>query len=245
MTATPAVADALAELARAFDALHEADVRANPGGLLAQDRPRAVAEIDAALDATLAGFHALCLATDAQWPDVPVDWYANPDIALVLALRTARTCVDERRPRTVYAAHAERAPRPTALENYVLIDFDYAVERADAFDVFLSWTDFDAFLAPGGATHELHAATIARIRSYLGADDYPHYAAHHALPLDRVFFNVVPLFVNAGATVAGLVTPVVEADARARALLGHHFAATARADTRRPRVSCGPFLLPA
>ncbi len=245
MHPTPAVADALAGLARAFDALHEADVRANPGGLLAQDRPRAVADIDAALDATLSAFHTLCLATDAQWPDVPVDWYANADLALVLALHAARAQGDARRPRTVYAAHAQGAPRPTALEHYVLVDFDYAVERADAFDVFLSWTDFEAYLAQDGAAHQRRAATVACIRHYLGADDFPHYAAHHALPLERVFFNVVPLFVNAGATVATLIAPVVEADAQARALLGHRFAANVRADTRRPLVSCGPFLLPA
>jgi len=245
MTRAPAVAEALAALARTFDALHEADVRANPGGLLANDRPRAVAAIDTALDATLDGFHALCLATDAQLPDVPVDWYADDDVALVLGLRAARLRGDAHRPRTIYAAHAQHAARPTALEHYVLVDFDYAVERADAFDVFLSWSDFDACLGHDGTAQDLHPATIARIRSYLGADDFPHYAAHHALPVERVFFNVVPLFVNAGATIATLIAPVVETDAQAQALLGHRFAATARADTRRPQVLSGPFLLPA
>ncbi|MEQ8663823.1 MAG: hypothetical protein RLW62_23640, partial [Gammaproteobacteria bacterium] len=205
MPQPPPIAAALSALARALDALHEADVRANPGGMLARARARAVDDIEHALTATLTAFGRLCQAVDVQFPDVPIDWYGAPELALVLALQSARTRPGPPRPRTIYAWHAEQAPRATAIAHYVLVDFDYAVERADAFDVFLSWADLAAFLALAPAARGLGAQTVTALQAYLGSDHFAHYAAHHDHDDDAVFFNVVPLLVNAGATLAALL----------------------------------------
>ncbi|MEQ8232948.1 MAG: hypothetical protein RLW61_21025 [Gammaproteobacteria bacterium] len=245
MPPRPAIADALAALARALDGLHEADVAANPGGLLADDRGRAVSDIETALTATLDAFGRLCRAVDAQFPDVPIDWYGAPELAFVLALDTARGRAGPPRPRSIYTWHADTASRPSAIAQYVLVDFEYAVERADAFDVFLSWRDLEDFFALPSPSRGLGAETVEAIREYLGSAHFPHYAAHHGLADDHVFFNVVPLLVNAGAALALLLAPLVEHDAAARKLLGHRFASAAHADTSRPQILCGPFLLPA
>ncbi|MGE0484962.1 MAG: hypothetical protein AB7Q81_12545 [Gammaproteobacteria bacterium] len=243
MSSRPTIETAFAGLAQRLQALHEADLRANPGGGLVGGRERAVADIEAALSAVLDAFHDLYDAIDAEFPDVTLDWYGEGALALILALRQAR-----REPswsvRTLYRYH-EQAPRPTAIVEYVFVDFAYEPERLDAFDVFLCWHDFAAWLDQSATVNRLHTDTVAVIRDYLGAAHFAHFAAHFAQPAERVFFNVVPLFVNAGVALIPRLGPLLPPGTTGGDLFAGWMEGAARADTALPQVVCAPFLLPA
>jgi hypothetical protein len=234
---------AFGALAQRLQALHEADLRANPGGGLVTDRVRAVADIEDALSAVLDAFHALYDAIDAGFPDVTLDWYGEGALALVLALRQARRAATPP-VRTLYRCH-EQAPRPTAIVEYVFVDFAYEPERMDAFDVFVCWSDFAAWLEQPASVNRLHADTVGAIRDYLGAAHFAQFAGHFGQPLGRVFFNVVPLFVNAGVALIPRLAPLLPPGTTGGELFSGWMEGAARADTALPQVVCAPFLLPA
>lgn len=231
-------------LGSGLQALHDADLRANPGAGLVDDRPRAVAAIDAALDDSLAAFVALLESVDAQFPDVAPNWLADTALALPVVLRSARVGAGSC-PRTLYRWHAEEAPRPTAVLHYVFVDFDYVEERRDAFDLFLSAGDLADCLAMPAALERFGGGALARLRDYLGCDHYARYAEHHGLPPARVFFNLVPLLINAGAALFPALGAVLAPGTTAAEWLGPFFARRSRADTVLQRVDCAPFVLPA
>jgi len=126
----------------------------------------------------------------------------------------------------------------------VLIDFNSPEEGADTFDVYLSWADFDMLLSMPRSESRISEASCEIIRKYLGAAGYEAYAAYYGLRKERLFFNIVPLIVNA----ATVITPLIKRyltdlsmESRTYATL---FEDMTPADTKRPDVACGPFVLP-
>ncbi|MCB1748649.1 MAG: hypothetical protein H6977_10190 [Gammaproteobacteria bacterium] len=243
MPPAPSIEASFGALAQCLQALHEADLAANPGAGLVHARAQAVADIEAALSAVLDAFHAVYDAIDAGFPDVTLDWYGEGALALLLALRQARQD-DPGAVRTLYRYHEQR-PQPTRLAEYVFVDFAYEPERMDAFDVFLSWRDFAAWLEQPQAVTRLHADTVTAIGDYLGAGHFAQFAAHFGQPPERLFFNVVPLFVNAGVALIPRVSPLLSAGTTGGDLFAGWMEGAARADTTLPQVLCAPFLLPA
>lgn len=83
------ISDAFESLAHALRVLLEADWHAKVGGLLEVDRAEAVGNIEAALAGVLNAFHSLYDAINKS-TDVAIEWYANPELAMILVLRNAR-----------------------------------------------------------------------------------------------------------------------------------------------------------
>lgn len=240
----PTVIDhAFDDLAHSLRVLLEANYRAHGGGLLQVDRAEAVGNIEAALAGVLNGFHSLYDAIGAQFGNPPIDWYANGPLATILALRNARHHNKANKIRTLYNFHAQESVDPGRMTNYVLVDFPANDEGGDTFDVFLSWFDFKRYLSMPKNENRLSTETCDLVSEYLGSSKFKLYARHYQLSEKRVFFNVVPLIVNAAATITPLIRSTIKPLSTESEIYAGLFADMAHADTSRPEVSCGPIAL--
>ncbi len=238
------ISHAFEDLAQSLRVLLEADFRANRGGLLATDRPEAVGNIETALSSVLNAFHSLYDAVEKQLKSQPIDWHSVGELAIVLAIRNARHHNKANRIRTLYTYHAHEAPKPTKTLNYVLIDFPALDEGADTFDVCLSWGDLSSLLQMPKAESRIASETVKVIRKYLHSENFESYAQTHGVPPSRVFFNVVPLLVNAGAKIVPLIKTHIKSDSTESEFFSYHFATVTPADVGNPEVLCCPFALP-
>jgi hypothetical protein len=132
---------------------------------------------------------------------------------------------------------------PDRMAMYVLVNFPSPEEGASTFEVYLSWSDLDALLSMPKSESRLDQSTGNLIRSYLKTDRFRQYARDYDLSEKRVFFNVVPLIVNAAAT----IVPKIKDSLRTFSLEGETYAALfahmEHALVDRPDVNCGPIVL--
>jgi hypothetical protein len=231
------------DLAHSLRVLLEANYRAHGGGLLQIDRAEAVGNIETALGAVLNAFHSLYDAIGIQFSNRPIDWYANGPLATMLALRNARHHNKANKIRTLYNFHAREFADPRRMTNYVLIDFPATEEGGDTFDVYLSWFDFKQLLSMPKSVNRLSAETCDLIKEYLGSSKFHSYARHYDLTEKHVFFNVVPLIVNAAATITPLIKDHITPLSMESDTFSILFADLGHADTHHPEVVCGPIAL--
>jgi hypothetical protein len=232
------------DLAHSLRVLLEAHYHANRGGLLFVDRDEAIGNIESALTGVLNAFHSLYDAIDGQLGRPLIEWYQTGALATILAIRNARHHNKANKIRTLYGYHARGRWRPDRMRQYVLIDFNSPEEGADTFDVYLSWADLKALLSLPRAESRLRQEACDVIRDYLGTARYDHYAAGYDLGGDRVFFNIVPLIVNAAAVITPLVKPYLSERSMESRTYATLFENMVPADMQRPDVACGPFVLP-
>lgn len=232
------------DLAHSLRVLLEADYRANRAGLLYTDRVEAIGNIETALGAVLNAFHSLYDAIKSQLGNPLIDWYRTGELAVILAVRNARHHNHANRVRTLYTYHARESKWPDRISQYVLIDFNSPEEGADTFDVFLSWADMNTLLSMPANESRIRPSSRDAIRAYLGAERFDSYAAYYELTRDRVFFNVVPLIVNAAIVITPLIKPYLTALSLESRTFAELFDGMAPADTKVPEVNCGPFVLP-
>lgn len=199
------------DLAQALRVLLEADARAHRQQLLFVDRAEAVGNIEAGLNAVVNSFHSLYDAIDKELSSSPLNWYNEPELATILAIRNARHHNKANKIRQLYNFHAQTAPTPQDMRRYVVVDFPAEEEGADTFDVYLSWADLEAYLSLPTQESRLKAATASAIRGYLASENFPAHAVQHQVPIAHVFFNVVPLIVNAGAKIVPHIRPHIHA----------------------------------
>ncbi len=235
---------AFEELAQNLRVLLEADSRANRGGLLLVDRAEAVGNIETALTSVLNAFHSLHDSIEKQLGTNPINWYETGPLAVVLAIRNARHHNKANRIRSLYTYHTQEAERIQHMEQYVLIDFPIPDEGADTFDVFISWEDLSFLLSLPQVESRLRKSTCDVIKEYLNTAQYPEYAKYYELPESRVFINVVPIFVNAAATIVPYIKEHCGKDSTESKFFSEHFSTVVHADTKKPEVVCGPFVLP-
>jgi hypothetical protein len=183
-------------------------------------------------------------AIDTELGRPLIDWYITGELATILAIRNARHHNKANKIRTLYSYHARGSWRPDGMRQYVLIDFNSPEEGADTFDVYLSWADLEILLAMPRTESRLRPEVSALIHDYLGTAQYGDYAAAYELGKDRVFFNVVPLIVNAAAVITPLVRPYLTGRSMESRTYAALFEDMISADTKRPDVACGPFVLP-
>ena len=231
-------------LAHSLRVLLEADHHANHAGLLFTDRDEAVGNIETALGAVLNAFHSLYDAIETQLGQHVIDWYGTGELATILAIRNARHHNKANKIRTIYTYHAHGSWQPDRMRQYVLIDFNSSEAGADTFDVYLSWADFDTLLSMPRHESRIGQVPCEIIRDYLGTAKYETYSAHYGFGKDRVFFNVVPLIVNAAAVITPLIKPYLTGLSMESRFFATLFEDMTPADTKRPDVACGPFVLP-
>jgi hypothetical protein len=232
------------DLAHSLRILLEAHYHANRGGLLFVDRDEAIGNIETALSAVLNAFHSLHDSIEAGLGRPLIDWYKTGPLATILAIRNARHHNKANKIRTLYSYHARGMWRPDQMRQYVLIHFNSPEEGADTFNVYLSWADLETLLAMPRSESRLRPEACAVIRDYLGAARYEDYAMSYDLRKDRIFFNVIPLIVNAAAVITPLVKPYLTGRSMESRTYATLFEDMIPADTKRPDVTCGPFVFP-
>lgn len=237
------ITDAFEDLSHALRVLLEADARAHRQGLLQIDRAEAVGNIETALAAVLNAFHSLYDALDKEGHGSLVDWYQTPELATVLILRNARHHNQAKKIRTMYSYYAQEAEEIGRMEMYILVDFPAREDGADTFDVYISWADLKTLLALPPQETRIREPVAQSVRSYLATNKFKDYAAHYELNEKRVFFNVVPLFVNAAAKLVPLITNLVSPRSTESETFLTLFQHVLPADTKNHEVNCGPIAL--
>jgi hypothetical protein len=155
----------------------------------------------------LNAFHSLYDAIETQLGQHVIDWYGKGELATILAIRNARHHNKANKIRTLYTCYARGSWRPDRMRQYVLIDFNSPEEGADTFDVYLSWADLEMLLSMPRSESRMREASCKIIHKYLGTAKYEAYASYYGLGKDRVFFNIVPLIVNAATIITPLIKP--------------------------------------
>jgi len=210
--------------------------------LLEIDRAEAVGNIEAELAGVLNSFHSLSDALEKEGQESAVDWYGTPELATILVLRNARHHNQARKVRTMYTYYAQEAEQIGRMEMYVLVDFPAEEEGADTFDVYLSWADLKALLALPPNESRIRDAVSQSIREYLGTKNFGAYAREFEQPEERVFFNVVPLIVNAAIKVVPKIKHLVKPRSTESKTFLALFQHVLPSHTTAPKVDCGPIV---
>ncbi|WP_428851999.1 hypothetical protein [Imbroritus primus] len=234
------LSDAFEDLSHALRVLLEANARAHGGGLLEIDRAEAVGNIEMGLGAVFNSFHSLYDALDKAGQGKLIDWYGTPQLSTILVLRNARHHNQARKIRTIYSYYVQEAEKIGRMEMYVLVDFPAEEEGADTFDVYLSWADLRILLAMPEQQSRLREAVAQSIGAYIGVEKFKGYAQHFQLEEDRVFFNVVPLLVNAAIELIPRIKHLVRPRSTESEVVLRLFDHILPAKTSEHEVSCGP-----
>lgn len=238
------IENAFEHVAQSLRILLEADLRANRGGLLFVDRAEAVGNIETALSSVLNAFHSLYDAIRKQLGNNSIDWYRNGPLATILAIRNARHHNKANRIRTLYTYHTQEAERLDRMAQYVHVDFPLPEKGADTFDVYMSWADLHQFLSLPKSESQIRPDTGTIIRNYLSSEKFSGYASYYELSESRVFFNIVPLLVNAAAKIVPAIKSHLQGTSMESEFFVEHFSTVENADTKNHEVNCGPFVLP-
>ena len=195
------ISDAFEDLAHGLRILMEANYNAQ-SGLLQVDRAEAVGNIENALGGVLNAFSSLYDAMDKADMSRVLNWYTTPELATILVLRNARHHNHARKIRTMYSYYAQEAKKIGSMEMYILVDFKPEAEDATTFDAYQSWADLKTLFAVPRKETFIREKTEKLVREYLRTGKFAQYAARYDLTEDRVFFNTVPLLVNAVSKVS-------------------------------------------
>jgi hypothetical protein len=244
MSHTKAIKHSFEELSQSLRVLLEADNNANRGGLLFVDRAEAVGNIETGLTGVLNSFHSLYDAIGKQLEKSPIDWYKSAPLALILIIRNARHHNTANRIRTLYAYHTQEARSLEHMEQYILVDFTCSDEGADTFDLYVSWIDLKNLFSLPEKETRIRKETINIINEYLNTEKFIEYAECYELDESRVFFNIIPLFVNAAATIVPLIKDYCDSESTEASFFVNHFTTVVKANTKDHDVNCGPFVLP-
>jgi len=235
---------AFEELAQSLRVLLEANYRANAGGLLLIDRAEAVGNIETAVTSVLNAFHSLYDAIEKQLSESPVDWYKTGELAIILAIRNARHHNKANRIRTLYTYHTQEAEAVNRMEQYVRIDFPSLEDDGTTFDVYISWADLNALLSLPKSESRIAPETVKIIEEYINSTEFSNYANSYGLPESSVVINLVPLIVNAAATIVPLIESHCRGESTESKTFRVHFCHVSKSETKRHAVNCGPFVLP-
>lgn len=181
--------------------------------LITVDRPEAVGTIETAINAKLNAFHNL-YDLMLQGLDNSIDWYSTPQLCVILAIRNARHHNKANRIRSIYNFHTQTSNSPTDKRNYFYVDFPANPEEegGDFFDVPLSWGDLDAFLSLPRNESRLRAEARELVRTYLNAEKFEAEADRMCITKEHIFFNLVPLTLNAGVAIQPYIKDYVTPD---------------------------------
>ena len=237
------ISDAFEDLSHALRVLLEAHAKAHRFGLLQTDRAEAVGNIETALASVLNAFHSLYDSMEKEGQKNLINWYDAPELATILVLRNARHHNQAKKIRTLYTFHAQEAEDIAQMRMYVLVNFPAQEEGASTFEVYISWSDLKALLDMPRQESRVSEASAQSIREYLASDLFSAYAEHYELTEDRIFFNVVPLFVNAAAKIVPLIHCHVSPRSMESELYLSLFQDMLPALTKRHEVNCGPIAL--
>lgn len=238
----PHLSDAFEDLAQALRVLLEANDKAHRQRLIQLDRAEAVGNIEMGLASVLNSFHSLYDAMVKSGHDALVSWYDTPELATILALRNARHHNLARKVRTIYTYYAQEAEKIGRMEMYLLVDFPAEEDGADTFDVYMSWADLRELLQLPQQESKLRPTVTSAITQYLGTSKFKEYSDYYQLEEGCVFFNVVPLIVNAAIKVIPKIKHLVQPRSTESKTFSTLFDHISPARTAEHKVNCGPIV---
>jgi hypothetical protein len=236
------IAIAFEDLAQALRVFLEAHLRGQ--GLLNVDRAEAVGNMESGFASVLNAFHSLYDSIEKELPNHPVDWYKSPELLVVLAIRNAKHHNKAHKIRNIYNYHVQVCARPQERRKYVLVDFPAGEDGGDTFEFYVSWADLQTFLSLPKKENRLRPEAKAVVESYLHADRFPGYAKKYHVDLASVFVNVVPVIVNAAATIVPTIKGNLRKLSTESEFFMWHFGSTVPADTSKHEVQCRVLALP-
>ena len=143
----------------------------------------------------------------------------------------------------MYSYYAQEAKKIGSMEMYILVDLPAEEDNADTFEVYLSWVDLQQLLAMPSDESRIRQPIAQSIQDSLATSKFKGYAEHYELEEERVFFNVVLLFVNAMVKLVPLIKYLVSprsTESKAFLTLFQH---VLPANTQHHEVNCGPIAL--
>ena len=201
--------------------------------LIEVDRPEAVGTMETAINAKLNAFHNLYDLMD-QGLGKPVDWYDVPELCILLVIRNARHHNKANIIRSLWNYHNQSSGKPTDSKKYLYVNSEVPPEEYGGgyFDIPLSWSDLDELLSLPRSESKLRASARNLIRTYLNADKFEEKANELGLTKNDIFFNFVPLSLNAGIALQPFVKDHVKSDSVESTFFLQHFKNTAPALTK-------------
>lgn len=214
--------------------------------LMVVDRAEAIGTLETAINAKLNAFHNL-YDLMLQNQINTVSWYETAELCTILAIRNARHHNKANRIRSLYNYHRYTADDPEKISQYFYVDFPAPPEEdgGDCFDVPLSWSDLDTFLSLPRDESRLRPEARPFVREYLNADTFEAEAVHAGIGKEFIFFNFVPLTLNAGIVLYDHIKAYIEADSVEATFFLHHFKTVCPALTQKHESSVIHFKLPA
>ncbi|MEF0943030.1 hypothetical protein [Rhizobium sp. BR 362] len=175
--------------------------------LMKIDPQEAAGNLDQGLSSILNGFHSIYDAANDD-PRISFAWNREPTTATLLAIRNARHHNHAHRVRSL-EGYFTRAGRAHLSRDYDLVTYGEGDGEAPLFVQALSWSDISDLLDMPFDMTRLSAAKVGAIRAYLGADCI---ATHIAAQTSNtpVFFDMLPLIVNAAKAAIAVIEPYLE-----------------------------------
>lgn len=175
--------------------------------LMKVDPQEAAGNLDQGLLSILNGFHSVYDAANDD-PRISFAWNREPTTATLLAIRNARHHNHAHRIRSV-EGYFTRAGRAQLSKEYHLVTYGDGNGEAPLFIQALSWSDISELLDMPFDMTRLSAAKVGAMRAYLGADSI---ASHIAAQTSTapIFFDVLPLIVNAAKAAIAVIEPHLE-----------------------------------
>ena len=231
------------DLVQTFRVLLESHLKLHQ--LITVDRPEAVGTLETAINAILNSFHNV-YDLMLQELGAPVDWYATPELCIILAIRNARHHNKADRIRSIYNYHNQTCGSPTDVQKYLYVDFSSPPkeEDGDCFDVELSWGDIDILLNLPRDESRLRNGTKALIREYINADAFEQKAGELGIDKQKIFINFTPLTLNAGIALQPYIKDHVTPGSVESKFFLEHFRTTGAALTRNHEYKVIDFFLP-
>ncbi|MDW4560169.1 MULTISPECIES: hypothetical protein [Aeromonas] len=181
------------------------------GQLLEVDRAEAVGNMEGAFKSILNSYHSL-YDSMLKEPAITVDWYATPQLAIILAIRNAKHHNVANKIRNIFNYHIFNHKSPSDSSAYLLVDFPAPPEEegGDCFDFYISWNDIDVLLQLPRKESRLRDGTRDLIRDYLHAQEFEKIAKKEGIEKERVFINSVPIVLNAGIALSPHIKDIVK-----------------------------------
>lgn len=169
--------------------------------LLAVDFAEATGNIESGYAGVLNAFHSLYDAMRKDGVGSKINWYGTAELCIILALRNARHHNLCSKIRTIFRYHIEEVYPPTDQKRYLMLDFELCEKDAKTFDVPVSLGDLIKLLDLPVSQSKLGYTAKDIIWNYIDIDSAVRHAESIRLTANDVFFNVVPLIVNAGIAI--------------------------------------------
>ena len=125
-------------------------------------------------------------------PSITIDWYATPQLALILAIRNAKHHNVANKIRNIFNYHIFNHESPSDSSAYLLVDFPAPPEEegGDCFDFYISWYDIDTLLQLPRKESRLRDGTRNLVRDYLCASKFEGLADAENMDKERIFLIV-------------------------------------------------------